>query len=70
MNALAVCNNAGFNLRLMLLVALAIAASGLWSPALAQDAPPPGAPRTCDDAFADIYFMPDAPNTRTACRPA
>ena len=56
---LAVCNNAGSNLRLMLLVALAIAASGLWSPALAQDAPP-GTSRTCDDAFADIYFMPNA----------
>ena len=44
----------------MLLVALTIVASGLWSPALAQDAPPGGVPRTCDDAFADIYFMPNA----------
>ena len=60
MSALAVCNNAGSNLRLMLLVALAIAAGGLWSPALAQDAPLPSASRTCDDAFADIYFMPNA----------
>lgn len=46
----------------MLAPALAIAASSLWSPALAQDAPPGSAPRFCDDAFADIYFMPDALN--------
>lgn len=59
MSALAVCNNTGSNLRLMLLVALAMAAGGPWSPALAQDAPP-RTPRTCDDAFADIYFMPNA----------
>ena len=46
----------------MLAVAVAVAAGGPWSPALAQDAPPGGAPRTCDDAFADVYFMPDALN--------
>lgn len=52
--------NAGSSLRLMLALALATAVASLWSPALAQDVTPGGAPRTCDDAFADIYFMPNA----------
>ena len=40
----------------------ALGAICLWisltAPALAQDAP--AVPRSCDDAFADIYFMPNA----------
>ena len=44
----------------MLALAFAITVGSLWSPALAQDTPLGGVPRTCDDAFADIYFMPNA----------
>ena len=50
----------GSILRLVLALALATAAGSLRSPALANGAPPGGTSRTCDDAFADIYFMPNA----------
>lgn len=49
----------------------ALGAICLWisltAPALAQDAP--AVPRSCDDAFADIYFMPNAQDYPTGLPP-
>ena len=47
-------------LRLVFALALATATSSLRSPALAKDTSVGGRPQTCNDAFADVYFMPNA----------
>ena len=52
---------------LPMLVFTMVMASGLWMPVLAQDAP--AVPRSCDDTFADIYFMPNAQDYPTGLPP-
>ena len=55
-------NSTGSSLTVTLLAVLTVVTNSLWAPALAQETPTGGAPQSCDDAFADIYFMPDALN--------